>query len=161
MTPQAVLGIDPGNSGAAVLISHDRLIMKEYRFKNRRVATFWEMTELAMHYNLQALVEKVHGIRGDAMGDVFAFGANYGYARDLVELNNIPYERILPLDWQLYFKLGKIPKKDKKRKHTERARELFPDRHIIQDTGDAWLIAEYAWRLWCNGRELERNYLHG
>ena len=142
------LGIDPGGSGALVLlgkagkwIAHKRLCETE------RDVAVW----LAAHRDsiAFAFIERVAGFKGQAAGGAFKFGRSYGFCRGLLVANRIAFESIPPGNWMK--KLGMIaptgtPKVERKRRLKARAQELWPLVKITNAEADAGLIAEVCRR---------------
>lgn len=149
MSTHAVIGIDPGSTGGAVIINRHRA-MQAYSFKNQDMKTIaakiqlWDLT----HANVSAFIEKVGAMPHDRPKNAFAFGFNTGSLYALLEANGIPVEEVFSQVWQRHFKLGRAfpSKKDRKNAQKETAEKLFPCEKITLCTADALLIAEYGWQ---------------
>lgn len=147
----AVIGGDPGASGAFVRITKDRQI-SVVRFQNhtwKQVAD-WVLDQQLTSSN-KALLEQIAAMPTDSRSSAHAFGINTGVIKGILIAHGILFEEINPQVWQREFRLGgKYKNKtERKRAHQARARELFPqfaDRMTL-DVCDAFLIAEYAWRV--------------
>jgi len=139
----AAMGVDPGGSGAAIVLAENRKVIARLPFQNKRYETFWRVGELLWYYDIRALLEDVHSQLGDSMQSVFVFGMNTGFARDLVELYKIPHEFISPMNWKKRYRLLKKSKNAAK----PVAQELFDGEKITLDTMDAWLLADLQWRI--------------
>lgn len=144
---KTVLGIDPGSSGAAVLITE----AKDYYvalFKNKTIddisgwISVWDLKLLIKGY-----LEKVGAMSKDSVHNAFTFGSNTGKLKGVFSAYSIPYEEISPQTWQRHFGLGaKFPTKAKRKNaHKQKAQELFPDLKVTLDMADALLIAQYGW----------------
>jgi len=153
-----ILGIDPGVSGALVVLDRtgqyvDHAIMpamkidKSNRVDGRKVARFLREYP-AIRY---AFIERVHAIpRGGKakMGasTSFAFGHSAGKVECAVEVLGIPFALVTPLKWKKH--AGLIGKdKDASRLL---AKQLYPDLRVLDQKGkgqavaDAILIARYG-----------------
>lgn len=149
MHPRAVIGVDPGNHGAAVVVFGDRST-EVLRFFNRRVESFWRLNELSKQYDFLGLIEEVEGWLGDSTQNITAFGRNIGFAHALLELNGIPYTEIRPQLWKKEYRLLKRPKNYSKIV----ADKLFPGIKSIDDTADAYCLADLIWRRRFNQGDL-------
>lgn len=143
------LGIDPGKTGAAVLIDSVFGIIKTIRFKkyegadlSRKLADFCKLP------NVFGVIEKVHAI-GKSSKDgqqqhkaqnMFTFGGEYVRVQTVLDLTKIPYRLVPPVTWKRHFKLIKTEKKDARLL----ANKLIPYTKITYDVGDAALLALYA-----------------
>jgi crossover junction endodeoxyribonuclease RuvC len=153
-----ILGIDPGASGALVVLDlagHyvDHLIMpttkigKANRVDGRKVAMFLREYP-AIRY---AFIERVHAIpRGGKVkmgaSTSFAFGHSAGKVECAVEVLGIPFTLVFPPNWKKH--AGLIGKdKDASRLL---AKQLYPDLRVLDQKGkgqavaDAILIARYG-----------------
>lgn len=157
MIPIAYLGIDPGNSGGAALLNPDGSVAGLFKFEGLTETDLRErVSGWYRQYNLIALIELVGPNRNRSKGEVrqgasamFSFGQSYGFLRGLSVGLAIPFEEVLPIEWQAAFRLrGKADetKTAKKNRHKAKAQQLFPAWHITHATADALLIAEYARR---------------
>jgi hypothetical protein len=154
----SVVGIDPGATGAAVLIS---------RIKTVLVLQFskydWEyISDYLIHESgcrtIWGAVENVHTFGQKGMASKhndFEFGKNTGIIHGILYAAKIPFELIEPKTWQFYHKLGgrwgaigctKAQEKTaRKNAHKAKAQELFPNVKVTLETCDALLIAQYYW----------------
>jgi hypothetical protein len=150
-----ILGIDPGATGAMVLVGQD---YKPEVFCFSKMTTFQIFEALNFRINVFAVIERVHTFgrgSGASKHNDFEFGKNYGKALGIIECAGLEYETIDPKTWQFYHKLGgkwappgSTPQKEKtarKNAHKAKAQELFPDIKVTLENCDALLIAQYAW----------------
>lgn len=145
---KAVIGIDPGKSGAAVLITLNRKI-HILRFQNKTKEQIRnQFFEWTLWYQIEGFVEQVHHISGGGGTSAFTFGMARQFAEDCFLFNHIDYQSVAPQVWQRSFKLGKAMLSTKVRKHAhlDKAKELFPDLKITLDLADALLIAQYGYQ---------------
>ena len=138
-----ILGIDPGLSGAAAIISPNRSFIEVIVFSQSTPAdiSMWFATykrHLAMCY-----LEGVNAMPRQGVVSMFKFGMNYGLWQGLLIAHGIPFQRVYPLKWQTF--LGCRTGGDKNISKA-RAQELFPSLKITHATADALLIAEYGRR---------------
>lgn len=141
-----VMGIDPGKSGGAALISIDG--------SDYRAVGFSRLTEKDMIHELNALlnaadvcvIEKVHSMPKQGVKSTFTFGQNYGFLRACILNQQIKMYEITPLTWQQ--KLNCRTKGDKNVSKAK-AQRLFPNLKITHQIADALLIAEYGRRELC------------
>lgn len=151
-----IMGVDPGASGALVILdTDDRSIvvidMPTTKVK-RGPRTVNQVDAVALSHALQpyagactAAVEKVHSMPGQGVASTFSFGRAAGVLEGVLAALDIPFSLIPPQTWTKAMRL--FGGKDGSR---ARAQELFPDQaHLFarkKDDGraDAALIACYA-----------------
>lgn len=159
---KAVLGIDPGASGAVVLID-ERCQIQYTRFK-----LGWELTASSMRiyagYDIKdCIIEHVHAMPRDQRKHAFTFGENTGIIKGILYANNITFRVCDPKKWQFHHAVGGRWAKEckhvqppnppcrpceyaaKQRKYAEKAGIIFPTAKITQDLAAAVLIAKYCW----------------
>lgn len=152
--PMAYLGIDPGKTGYTVAINPDgQQILAPISHKQSEVdlARWYQL--LACQYRCRALIEQVGAMPGQGVTSMFNFGQQFGLLQGLLLALQIPFERIRPQQWQQKFSLtarsiGKLPYRDKKKVHYQRAQEVlvgFQD-EINVVSADACLLAELCRR---------------
>lgn len=152
-----IMGIDPGASGAIVILdTDDRSIvvidMPTAKVKRGpRVVNQVDAVALSNALRLHvtdgifAVVEKVHSMPGQGVASTFSFGRAAGILEGVLAALDIPFSLIPPATWTKTMRL--FGGKDGSR---ARAQELFPDQaHLFarkKDDGraDAALIACYA-----------------
>lgn len=95
-----ILGIDPGEKGAAVLIDIDseKIICMTDLSKEP------EQQLQALLYNhgtpKHCFIEKVGSRKGNSAQAMFSFGENYGAIKAVLRLNKIYFNEVLPQKWQ-------------------------------------------------------------
>lgn len=92
---------------------------------------------------IKALIEHVHGSKLQGAKRAFTFGENFGHLKMAILSCEIPFQEVAPSKWQLL--LGCRTAGDKSISKAK-AQELFPGVHIINDTAESLLIAEYLRR---------------
>ena len=153
MKTKAFIGIDPGKTGAAALITEDgtheildypgdpSLIVEKIRE--------W----IVNHEIIMAALEKVSARPGQGVVSMFTFGRNLGAWEGIISAFGIPFMMPAPRQWQT----GLIDPKagtDSKTRSLNTARRLFPDASLTRkkDHGrsDALLLAFWAKRQWAH-----------
>lgn len=140
-----ILGIDPGISGGAALVSKDRTFVHVESFKRSTPADlikwlFEHKLKISMGY-----LEGVGAKPSDGVVPAFKFGMNYGWWQGVLAALEVPFERVYPLKWQTALSCRTGGNKNVSK---IRAQELFPGMKITHATADALLIAEYGRRLY-------------
>jgi len=141
------LGIDPGESGAAVLILDEDPVSVESIFKFYKGQSDLDIAEaienMAWHID-SCVLEQLHAypVRG-SIGN-FKLGRHYGMLRALLTAFGVGYEEVTPQKWQKA--LGCLTGGNKN-VTKKKAQELFPDVKVTHAIADALLLAEYARRL--------------
>lgn len=138
-----ILGVDPGISGGAVIISYDRTFIQFMVFKK---LTPNEIAKWVKAHSIEfCCIEGVGARPKQGIASTFKFGTNFGWWLGLLAACEISYERVYPLRWQTA--MGCRTGGDKRiSKH--RAQELFPKIKVTHAIADALLIAEYGRRLY-------------
>tara|TARA_R110002124_G_C8974544_1_gene515763 strand:- start:18485 stop:18988 length:504 start_codon:yes stop_codon:yes gene_type:complete len=95
-----ILGIDPGEKGAAVLIDIDteKIIYMTDLSKEPEQ----QLQELLYKYGnpKHCFIEKVGSRRGNSAQAMFTFGENYGAIKAVLRLNKVDFNEVLPQKWQ-------------------------------------------------------------
>lgn len=141
------IGIDPGCSGAVVILTHegrvyDRLLMPTFKVgKNSRVngaalADFLHGVRTVGH----AYLEAVHAMPGQGVSSMFSFGHAAGVAEGVLQGIGIPYTLVTPQHWKK--RAGLIgTEKDAAR---SRAIQLWPDWRDLDAKGKGQALADAA-----------------
>lgn len=154
------IGIDPGKSGAIVIIDQDLkvdLAIPKMPWLNERIDSSMLYCIIAKgiqdYENTHIICEKVHSMPRDSSKAAFTFGGAYHGALAVVDLFDIPLTLVSPQSWK------KVMLKDKKKEKQDsinRARELFPSLRSQLKTksshnlAEAALIAAYGVTNWNN-----------
>lgn len=136
-----ILGIDPGVSGAAAVISEDRKFVQVMAFKELTPAGMIHW--LSGHQITIGYLEAVNAMPKQGVTSTFKFGQNYGWWQGTLTALNIPFQRVYPLKWQTAMQCRSGGNKNITK---QRAQELFPGIKITHAVADALLIAEYGRR---------------
>lgn len=150
-----IIGIDPGCSGAIVVmteggnyVAHLNMptikVGTKSRVNGAAVAAF--LREMIGEFNAHAYLEQVGAMPGQGVSSMFTFGHAAGVVEGLLQGLGIPYSLITPQAWKR--RAGLIGSdKDAAR---SRAIQLFPDLRILdlkgkgQAVADAILIARFG-----------------
>lgn len=146
-------GLDPGASGAFVSVS---VLLNTIRFSKLTDVQLWrEIHGLAeecseMGIPLTVILEKlsVRPPTSASRGGVMM--AQFGMCRGFLIAAEIRFIEVTPAVWTR--KMGRTdpkgtPMTKKKQRNQELAQHLYPDRKIIRETCDAFLLAEYGRRF--------------
>jgi Holliday junction resolvasome RuvABC endonuclease subunit len=138
------LGIDPGLSGAAVLLNESGGLVSSIRLE----ATEHDISQFLRHCVdrdvLFAYLERAQSMPKQGVSSTFKFGMSYGFLRGCLVSHRIPFEEVGPRKWQTV--LGCLSGGDKNITKA-RAQQLFPDVKVTHHIADAMLIAEYCRRI--------------
>lgn len=164
MTYRYYIGADPGKAGAlAVIVCPSNpeelvgVVTAKMPESDRNLA---DWLRNYCHGSAWACVEKVSAMprRGADGGMVrmgaasaFEFGRQYGRLCAIVQTLGIRMEIVAPKSWQGVLGATKSEKDEtytaRKKRLTERARQLFPSVKVTQQIADSLLIAEYCRRM--------------
>lgn len=140
---QAVLGIDPGKSGAFALISPGNEQVSVHDFTE-----FNDVVKLLSGYDIRhAFIEKVHAMPGQGVCSMFSFGENFGTWKGILIALQIPFTQVAPQTWKKSM-LKDMPKE--KSSSVQRCLQLYPQmvdsfkRKKDHNRADAILIASYG-----------------
>ena len=137
-----IIGLDPGQKGAAALLREDASI-DIIRFD---ILTQADIAEALCEWadgNCFAYLEKVHAMPKQGVSSTFKLGNNYGFLIGCLTCLKIPYEYVTPNTWQ---KALSCQSKGDKNVTKSKAQQLFPKLKINHVISDALLIAEYGRR---------------
>lgn len=164
-----VIGIDPGITGAVVVLHADGELARALRTpilmeKTKKVYDLGLMREVLRAANFEAEkeggtaivgLEKVHSLPRDGRVGAFRFGMGYGMWQGLLSGLFLPYTEVTPQRWQGRMLAGYPRGNQTKTSAVTVAKNLFPRIPIEHkaDWGmaDAALIAEYTRRQHLGG----------
>ena len=141
-----IIGIDPGTSGAIVLIDDDGKFIdalpmpsiktgKASRVNAAAIVAFLSAYKLLLDH---CYIEQVGAMKGQGVTSMFSFGHSAGVVEGLIAGMGIPYSKITPQAWKKAYNLiGKD--KDAAR---SRAVELYPDVRLLDQKGKGQAIAD-------------------
>ena len=142
MVIRLYMGIDPGYSGAVVVVDHKGAFVDSVRLSETEHDVHGFVDAYAGGVEL-AILEKVNAMPRQGVSSTFKFGTSYGFCRALLVCHSIRFETTPPGVWQKT--MGCLSKGDKKVTKAA-AQRLFPEEKVVHATADAMLIAEYARR---------------
>ena len=136
------MGIDPGYSGAIVVIDEDGGFVGSVRLS----ATEHDVSSFVIEHApmiSRATLERVSAMPRQGVASTFKFGTSYGFCRALLVCHQIRFETVTPATWQ-----GAMKCRSKGDKNVTKAaaQRLFPAQKVVHATADAMLIAEYTRR---------------
>lgn len=144
MNPMFFIGIDPGWSGAAAVLSRTGDILRIIEWSKTTPAEMH--AEILEFQNGCAYLEKVHSMPKQGVASTFKFGWNAGWWEGMLTGACIPLiETPIPATWQRA--MGCLTKGDKNVSKAL-AQRLWPRqvKQLTHATADACLIAEYGRR---------------
>ncbi len=142
------IGVDPGTSGAAVCIDHDRQFVNQVRFSK---ATDIDVVEWFKEFGKGAFVilEKVHSMPKQGVASTFKFGGAFRFVQGVMMGCGVAFELCTPQLWQKTLQVP--PRKGKSDTEHKRvlkniAGQFFNGQGllIVKENADALLIAEYC-----------------
>jgi crossover junction endodeoxyribonuclease RuvC len=145
------MGIDPGYSGAIVVIDEDGGFVGSVRLS----ATEHDVSSFVIEHApmvSRATLERVSAMPRQGVASTFKFGTSYGFCRALLVCgfcrallvcHQIRFETVTPATWQ---GVMKCRSKGDKNVTKAAAQRLFPAQKVVHATADAMLIAEYTRR---------------
>lgn len=139
-----IIGIDPGQSGAATAMTRNGDIIDIFTFKDATAADIKEALEEYKHMldgPLMAYLENVHTMPKQGIASAGKFMRHFGMLEGILVALEIPYELISPQKWQ-----GHLNCRTKGDKNITKAKaqQLWPDMEWTHATSDSALIAEYG-----------------
>jgi len=140
------LGIDPGESGAAVLLKYyDGLTVDQiFTFKGQSDLDIAEAIEDMAWRGGSCMLEQLHAYPKRGSIGNFKLGRHYGMLGAFLTAYGVDYKEATPQKWQRA--LGCLTGGDKN-VTKKKAQELFPDVKVTHAIADALLLAEYSRRL--------------
>lgn len=144
-------GVDPGFSGAIVLLGEDGLWVDSLNLKATPHDIHYWFDKYAKNIRF-AYLERVNAMRkGDipqGATSAFKFGTSYGQCWMLLVCNLVPFEHVLPTQWLK--DVGLVRRKGEsntawKNRHKAMAQQVFPSARITHANGDAALLAHLCW----------------
>ncbi len=149
---KAVLGIDPGCSGALVLVTEqggyiDHLAMPTIKVGTKSRVNGAAVAAWVRQYGItHAYLEQVGAMPGQGTASMFTFGHAAGVAEGILQGLNIPYTLVTPQAWK---KSAGLIGSDKDAARS-RAIQLYPEIRALdakakgQAIADALLIARFG-----------------
>lgn len=151
------IGVDPGISGAAVCIDHDRQFIDQVMFSK---STDADIADFFREFGKDAIVvlESVHAMPKQGVVSSFKFGGAFRFVQGVMVALGVAFELCRPQIWQKALQVP--PRKGKSQTEHKRvlkntACQLFAGQGIVivKENADALLIAEYC-RQKYGGRQM-------
>jgi hypothetical protein len=138
-----VIGIDPGATGAAVLMASDGRLIDTCKFGDSTPHDIRAALEAHMQFgeNVKAYIENVHSFPKQGVASSFKFGRGFGLLEGILIGLKIPYMFVSPQKWQKA--MGCLSRGDKNITKAA-AQRRYPAEKITHATADAILIARYG-----------------
>ncbi len=142
--PNAVIGIDPGQSGGIAIISSSGLVLPYKMPETER-----DIYDLLSGYTLNGLdnpavwLEKVHTMPGQGIASAGKFMQGYGFLRGVIIALKYPLYDVTPQKWQQA--MGCMSKGDKNITKAK-AQQLYPQIKITHAIADCLLIATFGYQ---------------
>jgi hypothetical protein len=138
-----ILAIDPGKTGAAVVLNDGQL--EKFCIFDKGYTEFNNM--LCGMASCLTVIEDVSGYRGENIKSIFTFGKQLGIVEGILLSNNkIVDQRVHPKTWQAIYSLFAVEGVGKKRWQDvcKRVNSTLPDK-LYKHSGlaDAYLIGNY------------------
>lgn len=149
------IGVDPGATGGIALLTQQGKVLSLDKTPTSEAdwcALMRYLLDKSDRGRVNALVEKVGSMPGNAARAMFTFGVQYGFALMALAAHDIPIDSVTPSVWQRGLGIPKRKKNESKTAYKNRlkrkAQQLYPQnyRQITLATADALLIAEYSRR---------------
>lgn len=138
---KAYMGVDPGKSGAACLLTEDNNVFFIDWPKDDDIEHVYKTIEQwKASYDISlCILEKVHAMPKQGVSSTFSFGMNYGSWKAIVAISQIPYLLVTPQAWQkglISQKDGKTPKLRSK----AATKRMYPKhKHEFEGVRGGWL----------------------
>lgn len=142
MTPDLLMGIDPGKSGGIALLTLQGEFVEAFPMPETERDTAEIFTEFGPRISVCA-IERLQPMFKTSKVAMFKLGQSYGFLRGLLIVLQIRFEEIRPQVWQKGLACLSGGKKAVTR---ARAQQLWPKQKITNKTADSLLIAEYLRR---------------
>ena len=135
-----VIGIDPGETGAAVFLSEN---IGEPVLLPYQSPMDWErFAELLSTDKYVCFIEQVSSSSNMGVKSSFTFGGNYHSWGTALRIFNIRTVRVLPVEWQYSLNINVASYSQRKKALHSISKEMFGKHR--QDHADAFLIASYG-----------------
>ncbi|MGZ3687333.1 MAG: hypothetical protein ACXWPM_06775 [Bdellovibrionota bacterium] len=157
---KGILGIDPGASGAFVLLSREGAILEKHVMPvaegggldlvSLSRLFFWLSDRAIFTY-----MEKVHAMPHQGVVSMFSFGVSYGTLLGHLASFRMPFRLVPPQEWQKVVHQDVDSKLPGKLRSAMASKQLFPNEDLRADARkkinhdgivDALLIAEFGRR---------------
>ncbi len=154
------LGIDPGVGGGMAVIGPKGMTCTKMPDTERDVWEWLSLAILPTATSTIAVIEKVGGFMGNEAGEkggnknrasahvMFTFGKSYGSLRMALIASYIPFDEVVPRNWQKVVGIAPRASKESKTQWKNRikakAQQLYPQAKVTLNVADAIMLAHYA-----------------
>lgn len=139
-----ILGVDPGCSGALVVLDKDGNFInamrtptmkdgKQSKVNGAAIVRFLEQYQITHAY-----IEKVHSMPHQGVSSTFTFGHSAGVVEGIIQGLNISYTMITPQAWK---KSNNLVGTDKDAARS-RAIQLYPSLKMLDKKGEGQAVAD-------------------
>lgn len=148
------IGIDPSSINrttyGAITVLKNGALDSIIRLDNQlETINEYLTSSLACDYtHIEAYIEKVWAMRGQAASGSFYFGEGYGMLQAIMILKGIPITYVTPQKWQKHYAMKKGKEETKsewKGRLCTLASEFFPETKLLKSVCDSLLIAKYGY----------------
>jgi len=146
------VGIDPGKSGGMAIYDEKSISAHKCPETEGDMYALFEImssrADMGSITDFYAIIEHVWGFPTDSATTAFKFGKNFGAWLTILQIVNCPYNLVTPREWQGFYHIPKLIKKERKQLLKSMAGNLpikyDEDTRVTYNTADAILIAVYA-----------------
>lgn len=145
-----VAGIDPGKSGAMVILLEAPVVHRVPLMKKGKVQPAWSAWARSWASDMfgidRIVIEQVAARPGQGVSSMFSFGRCYGFAHALAALSGAEVHFVTPPVWKAKFGLLKADKNASREVARQRIPALAPELTRVKDDGvaEAALLALYG-----------------
>jgi len=150
LTPEHIFaGLDPGHSSGAIAYCDGTGApigaIKLRGTAAKPLTTADLLRSLIRYAPTHAVLERVSAMPKQGVSSTFKFGWSLGCLEALLVASETPHDLVTPAQWQ---KVMRCRSKGDKSVTKQAAARLFPQVEITNWNADAYLLAEYARRLY-------------
>ena len=144
---KANIAIDPGKKGAVAYYEEGKAVAVKCPDNIYDMAVLFSVIVDSYKCSpdcIHLILESVHALPTDGRTSAFNFGKNVGQWEGIIGCHEIKIDRVVPITWQKYYKMPKIPKPYRRKQWLkQKAVDLFEGTKVIMDTCDALLMLNY------------------
>lgn len=138
------IGVDPGLRGGVAWTFQGHIISQKFPGTEEGFREL--IVTLPQGKETTCVIETQWGRATDIASRIWKLAENYAEWKLAMRLQGCDVHTVAAVTWQKYFGLifPDTPKTEKKNRHKDFAKELFPNQSVTHATADALLIMEYA-----------------
>ncbi len=156
MTPDLIMGLDPGKCGGISLLDFKGAVVGSYPIPETEHEAVELIGEFAPRIAFCA-IERLQPMFKASKVAMFKLGRSYGFLRGILTVMQIPFDEVPPKAWQatvgcVFQKAENGKAKNNKAVTRAKAQQLFTGKcpvRITDKIADSLLIAEHARRTRC------------